>query len=124
METSMNRFLVAFISASWAAAVAAQTFVEGTPPSSAELKSLLTDKVFTVALADGSSWRLDFKSNGYYFVDTSTGFSDSGTWRTEDGKLCVAPRKTAAACNESRLVKGELQFKRLSGEVITYKLKQ
>jgi hypothetical protein len=120
----MKQVLSSMLIVSCAFNVCAQGFTEGVSPTAADLKSRLSDKVFTVALADGSSWRLEFKTNGYYFVNTSAGFSDSGTWRTEDGKLCVAPRQTSPACNDARLVNGELQFKRLSGEIITYKEKR
>ena len=102
----------------------AQTFDEtSAAPSADEIKIMLTGKVFDVSIADGTSWRLQFNKNGYYYLNTSAGYSDSGEWQTEDGKLCVKPRKTAAACNDARVSQGLLVLKRLSGEIVVYRPK-
>ena len=34
-------------------------------PSAAELKQLLSDKTFDAKLANGTTWRLEYKANGY-----------------------------------------------------------
>ena len=102
----------------------AQTFDEtSAAPSADEIKIMLTGKVFDVSIADGTSWRLQFNKNGYYYLNTSAGYSDSGEWQAEDGKLCVKPRKTAAACNDARVSQGLLVLKRLSGEIVVYRPK-
>jgi len=102
----------------------AQTFDEAAAaPAANEIKTILAGNVFNVNIADGTSWRLQFNKNGYYYINTSTGYPDDGKWRTEDGKLCVEPRRTAAACNEARVSQGLLVIKRLSGEIVVYRPK-
>jgi hypothetical protein len=123
--TACKRAGLSIVAAAFAGAAIAQTaaptaFPEASlaPPAN-ELKTRLADKVFKVNLADSSSWRLEFKASGYWFINTSAGFNDSGEWKTEDGKLCTS-RKGFWTCNDAR-VKGEQIFvKRTSGEIIQY----
>lgn len=118
-------FLAAVVAASALLNVHAQTFAEGvTTPSAEELKTILAGNNFTVDRPDGNHWRLQFKSNGYYFVNTSNGFADSGEWKTEDGKICSQPKRGAPACNEVRMDKGALTLKRTNGEIIIYTRKE
>lgn len=101
-----------------AAAIPAEFPADATPLSAAELKEKLADKVFNVQLANGGTWRLDYRSNGFFYVNVGGGGNGSGPWRTEDGKLCTQVRSSDAACNEVRQ-RGELLYlKRMSGEVI------
>jgi hypothetical protein len=72
----------------------------------------------SVDLADGSRWRLEYKANGYFFVNTSSGFNGTGDWRAEDERLCSRLRGRETSCNEVRDVAGVLHLKRDSGEVI------
>jgi hypothetical protein len=73
-------------------------FLTDLPKSSADAsKKKLSDKKFDVKLADGTSWKLEYKSNGYYSVNTSTGFSNAGTWQAADGQLCLQPRGASYA---------------------------
>ena len=100
------------------------------PPSEfpAEAKALaadvllqrLTGKVFSVKPAASSAWRLQFQAGGHYFINTANGYSDSGPWRVEESKLCTAPQKSRASCNEMRLVGDTLYLKRDSGEVVRF----
>ncbi len=99
----------------------AQGFPEGaTTPSADELKQRLGSNVFSVKLADGTSWRLEFKSTGYFWVDTSSGFKGTGEWTAEDGKLCSQLRGRDRACNDVRIHQNLLTLKRDSGEIIQY----
>ena len=91
---------------------------DGTTPPAAALKERLAGKVYSVTLADGTHWRLDYRSNGYFFVDTSTGFRGTGDWHTDDGKLCASLRGGNSSCNEVRDIGGVIYLKRDSGEVI------
>ena len=91
---------------------------EGTIAPAAALKERFAGKVYAVTLADGTRWRLDYKSNGYFFVDTSTGFRGTGDWHADDGKLCSRLRGGNASCNEVREVGEVIYLKRDSGEVI------
>jgi hypothetical protein len=89
-------------------------------PSSAEIAQRLAGKVMAVKLANGGSWRLEYKANGYFFINTNTGFSDTGEWKAEDGKLCSKGRKIRESCNEVR-IKGDAFFlKRDSGEIVQF----
>jgi hypothetical protein len=115
--------IVRFITGAAASAAAtlclAQDFPSGvTVPTTAEIRQRLTGKVFDVKLANGTSWRLEYESNGYFFIDTSTGYKDSGKWRSEDGKLCHEPSKTKASCNDFRVSASSQFLKRNSGEII------
>jgi Protein of unknown function (DUF995) len=91
---------------------------DGTPSSAAALKERFAGKVYAATLADGTRWRIDYKSNGYFFVDTSTGFRGTGDWHTDDGKLCSRLHGANASCNEVREVGEVIYLKRDSGEVI------
>ena len=77
----------------YAAGASAQAFPAGAvSPAADEIKSRLAGNVFSVALADGNSWRLQYTSHGYFYVDTNQGFRATGEWRAEDGKLCAQLR--------------------------------
>jgi hypothetical protein len=103
----------------------AQSFEEGAiTPSAEELKTILSGNTFTVDRPDGNHWRLEFKGNGYFFINIGSSYADSGEWKTEDGKLCTSPKKTASACNDTRVTKGVVVMKRTNGEIITYKRKE
>jgi hypothetical protein len=118
-------FLATLAAASALLNVHAQTFGEGmTTLSAEELKTILAGNDFTVERPDGNHWRLQFKSNGYYFVNTSNGFADSGEWKAENGKLCAQPKKGTPGCSDARLDKGVLTFKRPNGEIVVYKRKE
>jgi hypothetical protein len=83
------------------------------------LGSRVAGKVFTVKPADGSSWRLEYTSDGYAFIDTSGGFRDTGKWRVEGNTLCIDWRKTTGGCAEARMKGEALYIKRTNnGEVV------
>jgi len=69
-------------------------------------------------LQNGIRWRLDYKSNGYLFVNVSNGMATSGPWRAEDGRLCTHMRGGSASCNEVREQGQRLYLKRDNGDVI------
>ena len=84
-----------------------------------DLRARISGKIFRVKPADGSSWRIEYKANGYAFIDTSNGFRDTGTWRVEDGKLCSDWHKVNGGCSEVRIRGESIYLKRVSnGEVI------
>jgi len=88
-------------------------------PSAETLRGKLAGNTFKVRVADGNAWRLQYKANGYAFLDTANGFRDTGTWRVEDGKLCGEWRKVNGGCNEVRLKGEALYLKRTAnGEVV------
>jgi hypothetical protein len=99
--------------------VSAQDFPEpNSAPSAADLKSLVSGQVFTVAVTDGTTWRWQFNGNGYYYINISNGFSDTGEWRVEDGKLCTKGKRIPASCNDVRLSGEKLLLKRDNGEIV------
>ena len=100
---------------------AAQDFPAGAQLLSAsELDARLRGKVYTAALASGANWRGEYKDSGYVFVNISSGMSDSGQWRTEDGKICVNYRgRMPSGCTEVRAVGPALHAKNPTTGVIT-----
>ncbi len=93
---------------------------DASTPSAADVKKYVENKVFHIKLADGSSWRLEYKSNGYFFVNTSAGFNSSGQWQAEDGRLCGQLKGRDRSCNDVRLDQDLLHLKRDSGEIIQF----
>lgn len=104
------------------AAPAPQPFpADAVVPSAAELRERMAGKVFGVKNADGSSLRLDFRSNGYMYFDSSSGNRGAAEWRPEDGRACFKfSRDREFACNEVRVSADMLHLRRTSGEVIRY----
>lgn len=82
------------------------------------IKDKLAGTVYAATLADGNRWRLQFRANGYFFINTSSGFSGTGEWRADEGKLCTHLRGDKTACNEVRQLGTAVYLKRDSGEVI------
>jgi hypothetical protein len=91
------------------------------PLTAAALKEAIAGKTFDVDLADGSHWRLEYKPNGYFFVNTGSGFNGTGEWRADEARLCSHLRGNPMSCNEVREAGGVLYLKRDSGEVIAFK---
>ncbi|HUG24272.1 hypothetical protein [Piscinibacter sp.] len=94
---------------------------EATPVSDDALRERLSGKVFSVMPADGNGWRLEYKSNGYFFINTDKGFAEAGRWKTESGKLCSEAPRIQANCSEVRVKGDALYLKRAStGEVVEF----
>ena len=104
----------------------ADEFPDGASPlQSTELSQRLAGKVFTVQLKNGSGWRFEYKPNGYFFFNHSSGRTDSGDWKAEESKLCMKGRTLIdASCNEMRLQDGALLLKRDNGDVVQFVEKQ
>ncbi|AVO33948.1 hypothetical protein [Ottowia oryzae] len=97
-----------------------ESFPEGAEPLTAEaLRSALAGKTFTVQSATGSSWLLDYRDNGDFFIHAGR-FNNHGTWRTEESRLCQNSIKITN-CNEMRLKDGLLHMLRSNGEVVVLK---
>lgn len=92
---------------------------DATTPNAGELRARLAGKAFKAKLSSGIGWRLDYKENGYAFVNVSSGFADKGQWRVEDGKLCSDWNKAQSGCSDVRLHGDSVYVKRSStGEVV------
>lgn len=119
MKTTLFALTMTLSLIAAAQTVLPKDFPEGaTPLAAPELKERVAGKVFKVSLADGGSWRLEYRANGYFFINTSGGFNSSGQWRTEDSKLCSQGKSIPTACNEVRLSGELMHLKRTNGEVI------
>ena len=95
----------------------AQAAFEALPGIPAQdLTTRLANKVFTVKWANGVTSRLDFRSNGYVYMNVGSD-SSSRTWRTEDKKLCSSA-KGEEICNEMRLDGDQVIMKARSGEIV------
>ena len=58
-------------------------------------------------------------SRGCAFINTSSGFSDSGKWRVEGSQLCADWQRSPSSCSEVQLNDETVYVKRVSnGEVI------
>ena len=89
------------------------------PPGAAEAAGLLRGKSFNLANPNGSSIRVDHAADAsggvaIYF----SGRSDSGTWRTEDGRVCYVLKTVPSACNDMRLAGKDIYIKRDNGQVV------
>ena len=99
----------------------AQAFPDDATPASAdEISKRFAGKTFRVSLADGGSWRVEYKANGYYFFNASSGFTDSGEWKSEEGKICNKGRRGGSSCNEIRVKEAAIYLKRDSGEIVQF----
>jgi hypothetical protein len=120
-------FGVALLSATlvYAQVIPQQAFPERSTPVTGDLiKERLAGKVFSVKPADGSTWRLEFKTSGDLFLDTDRGYRDYGTWRVEGNNWCADLRKTGVSCSELRQLEEVLYYKRASnGEVVAMTLR-
>ncbi len=101
-----------------AGALGADFPADAQPLSADALARRVSGKTFDVQLQNGIRWRLDYKANGYLFVNVSTGQATSGPWRAEDGRLCSHMRGASASCNEVREQGQRLYVKRDNGELI------
>lgn len=73
------------------------------PLSASELDARLRGRVYSTTLPNGAGWRADYKTSGYVFVNTTSGGSDTGQWRIEEGKVCVEYRgRFRSGCTEMR----------------------
>ncbi|WP_439519378.1 hypothetical protein [Hydrogenophaga sp.] len=116
----MKKFFAALMLLSAAMLAHAAEFPEGaTAPTSAELRQFLEGKVFTSKYANGVGLRYDFKSNGYIFVNVTTGANLSGKWSVKDGQLCTDIQGTAT-CNDVRMANNILVLKRINGEIVAF----
>lgn len=118
MRLSHLLLLLAPLSVLAQSAVPTEFPADSTPLQGDALQARLSGKVFAVKPADGSIWRLEYKANGYMFVETNRGFRDTGTWKVEGDQACGIWQKAGRSCSEFRLKDDTLFARRVSGEVI------
>ena len=82
------------------------------------LRQRMAGKSFTAVAADGLEMRLQYKDNGFAFLDTSRGFRDTGKWRVEGKNVCTDWNRAPSGCSETR-TRGELvHIRRVSNNEI------
>jgi predicted small secreted protein len=88
--------------------------------SAQALKDRLSGRSFTVRLASGGSADLDYGADGRYRIRLSSGESDQGRWRAEDGRTCVTYEgRFPSGCSAVRATADRLYTQRAStGEVL------
>lgn len=120
MRTSILPLLGALATAGASAQTPVPTeFPAGTDVvAGAGLQQRFAERVFRVQPAAGPGWRLEFKSSGYVFLDTTAGMRDTGRWRVDDARLCVEWQRANSGCVEMRVAGELLYMKRGSGEVV------
>lgn len=87
-------------------------------PSTAELAALLSGKTTRAPLPSGGTVQVDHAADSNQATAYAGGRSDTGTWRTEDGRACYEWKVFKSGCGELRLVGSDLYLKRASGEVV------
>lgn len=76
---------------------------DAVPLSREAITERLNGQSYSGTTATGLTWRATYKDSGYVFMDLSNGARDSGTWRAEDGKVCVEYRgRFPSGCSEVR----------------------
>ncbi len=88
------------------------------------LKALVTGKTFRAQPASGPGWKVQYRDNGYVYLDVSNGYRDSGKWRVEGSTLCAEWQRLSNKfpCNEVReMSPGTLMLLRESGELLLMK---
>ncbi|PKO27786.1 MAG: hypothetical protein CVU36_19195 [Betaproteobacteria bacterium HGW-Betaproteobacteria-9] len=83
------------------------------------LQQRMAGKVYKAKLTDGATWRLEYKNNGYVFLNTGSGFSDSGKWSVQGEQLCTEWKRATSGCLETRANNEAVYIKRSNtGEVV------
>ena len=84
-----------------------------------ELNTHLAGRTFNATYADGTRVQTKFGADGNLQA-SAPGFTDTGNWRVEEGKLCGSLRKVGPFCNDARFDAGVLYLRRMNGEVVRY----
>ena len=114
----MTRFAYLFAGCLASTAAVAEDFPDGSATLTPEsVSSAVAGRVFAVKTAQGSSWRWQFKTDGYFYINIGS-FSDTGKWTAKDSSLCTEARQIKYSCNELRTVGQDLLLKRDNGEIV------
>lgn len=102
------------------AAPSASFSPEAQPISAQALQQRLAGMTYTARTANGMGWEMRYGSDGRMSMSVSSGESDKGRWRTEDGRLCIDfEGKFPAGCSELRADATQLYLKRgQNGEIV------
>ena len=112
-------FVALFLSAQTYAQTAPREFpADAAALSEAATQEGFSGKTYNVKLTNGSTWKWQFKADGYFYFNTSDGFSDTGKWSAKESKLCTEGRKMSASCNDIRRQGATLHYKRDNGDIV------
>lgn len=93
--------------------------------NSKEVDQRLRGQVYTGTSTTGNTFRIEYKDTGYVFINLSNGAKDSGTWRAEEGRVCVEYRgRIPSGCSELRATSDAVYGKREGANAITVMRKQ
>ncbi len=111
--------LLAFPGLVFAQAALPPGFAAEAKPLEAEaLRLRVSGKAFSYKTSAGSTVRVEYKDNGYAFVNVGSS-NDSGKWRIEESAVCVEWSRFPAGCSEFRSLGDTLQVKlRSNGEIV------
>ena len=91
-------------------------------PRSREFTGFIKDKTFLGTRQDGLTAQFNYRGDGKFDVIFPQA-KEFGTWRTEDGNLCVDDPVNGKTCNQVRIVGENLLYRRnRNGEVLTLKV--
>ena len=84
------------------------------------LRAAIAGKSFAAKPAQGPSMRVEYKANGWIFVETASGFRDTGTWRVEGSSVCATWQRNPAGsgCGEARLKGEQLYVRRVTNNEV------
>ena len=89
------------------------------------IEERLSGQVYTGTNAAGIQWRAEYKDSGYVFLNIANGARDSGTWRSEEGRVCIEYRGTfPSGCSELRANSEALYAKRDNATAVLVMRKQ
>ncbi|RZL91472.1 MAG: hypothetical protein EOP82_12760 [Variovorax sp.] len=120
MKNVLASLTLALCSSTWAQGLPA--FPPDAPvPKAAEITEFIKDKKFVGTRQDGIAAQFNFRSDGKFDVIFPQA-KEFGTWRTEDGNLCVDDPVNGKTCNQVRIAGEDLLYRRnRNGEVVTLK---
>lgn len=112
--------LLAWPAVAWAQnAVPTEFPAEALAVEDAALQQRLAGHVYRAQLADGATWRLDYRRNGYVYLNTGSGFSDTGKWSAQGGQMCIEWNRAPSGCLPTRATAGQVFIQRGNKEVVT-----
>lgn len=94
--------------------------VDAQPLAPDALRAAIAGKSFAAKPAQGPSMRVEYKANGWIFVETASGFRDTGTWRVEGSSVCATWQRNPAGsgCGEARLKGEQLYVRRVTNNEV------
>ena len=116
---------VAYAQSAAAAGVLTEFPADAQPLNRKAIEERLGGQVYTGTNAAGIQWRAEYKDSGYVFLNIANGARDSGTWRAEEGRVCIEYRGTfPSGCSELRANSEALYAKRDNSAAVIVMRKQ